>query len=229
MITIPPYIDGWFKDLQALTMHEAVPEPSRACVFSSDMITGFLSTGNLASERTRLLAQPVTEVFRKAYRRGVRHFVLFQDAHDPDAPEFKAFPPHCIRESHESSTIPELLALPFSGLFTIIEKNSLSAAMGTGFDRWLDAHEHINRALVVGNCTDLCVYQLAMHLRLWANARNNPDYQVIVPVNAVDTYDLTEDEARRAGAFPHPGDFFHRVFLYHMAINGIRIARELTE
>ena len=153
-----------------MAMDKAAPDPSRAAVFSSDMIAGFLSTGNLASGRTGLLAKPVTEVFRKAHRRGIRHFVLFQDTHDPDAPEFSAFPTHCIGGSAESATIPELMALPFSDVFTIIEKNSLDAALGTDFDQWLDAHEHINRALVVGNCTDLCVYQLAMHVRLWANA-----------------------------------------------------------
>ena len=228
MTSIPPYIDRWFKELEPLAMNEAAPDPSRAAVFSSDMIAGFLSTGNLASDRTGLLAKPVTEVFRKAHRRGIRHFVLFQDTHDPDAPEFSAFPTHCIGGSAESATIPELMALPFSDVFTIIEKNSLDAALGTDFDQWLDAHEHINRALVVGNCTDLCVYQLAMHVRLWANARNDRDYEVIVPANAVDTYDLSQDDARRVGAFPHPGDFFHRVFLYHMALNGIQIVRELT-
>jgi nicotinamidase-related amidase len=229
MTATVPFIDDWFKDLKPMSMAEAAPEPHRAGVFSSDMIAGFLSTGNLASARTGLLAQPVSEVFRMAYRCGVRDFVLFQDAHDPDAPEFSAFPQHCIRGSLESTTIPELRELPFSDLFTIIEKNSLDAAMGTDFARWLNAHTHINRALVVGNCTDLCVYQLAMHIRLWANTRNDRDYQVIVPAHAVDTYDLPEDAAGRVGAFPHPGDFFHRVFLYHMALNGIQVVKELTE
>jgi hypothetical protein len=27
---------------------------------------------------------------------------------------------------------------------------------------------------------------------------------------------------------PHPGDFFHRVFLYHLALNGVEVVRELT-
>ena len=81
--------------------------------------------------------------------------------------------------------------------------------------------------IVVGDCTDLCVYQLAMHLRLRHNARNVPDIDVVVPANAVDTYDLSPEAAREIGAMPHPGDFFHHVFLYHMALNGIRVVREL--
>jgi len=67
-----------------------------------------------------------------------------------------------------------------------------------------------------------------MHLRLRHNARNVPDIEVIVPVNAVDTYDLPPETAAEIGAMPHPGDFFHEVFLYHMALNGIRVVRELS-
>jgi hypothetical protein len=81
---------------------------------------------------------------------------------------------------------------------------------------------------VVGNCTDLCVYQLAMHLRVRHNARNVPGVSVIVPANAVDTYDLPVETASAIGAMPHPGDFFHQVFLYHMALNGIQVVRELV-
>jgi nicotinamidase-related amidase len=103
-------------------------------------------------------------VFRRAH--GIRHFVLVQDAHHPRTPEFLAFPPHCVRGTEEAHTIAELQALPFADLFTIIEKNSLHPALETEFDRWLEAHPGVHTAIVVGDCTDLCVYQLAMHLRL---------------------------------------------------------------
>jgi hypothetical protein len=86
----------------------------------------------------------------------------------------------------------------------------------------------VQTAIVVGNCTDLCVYQLAMHLRLRHNARNLPEMTVIVPANAVDTYDLPVAAAAALGVMPHPADFFHQVFLYHMALNGIQVVRELA-
>ena len=91
-----------------------------------------------------------------------------------------------------------------------------------------DAHPELRTAIVVGDCTDLCTYSLAMHLRLRANALNVASFDVIVPANAVDTYDLPPDLARASGAFAHPGDFFHQVFLYHMALNGIHVVSELT-
>jgi hypothetical protein len=83
-------------------------------------------------------------------------------------------------------------------------------------------------AIVVGNCVDLCVYHLAMHLRMRANARDLADFRVIVPANAVDTFDLPEGAAEQLGAFPHEGDFFHHVFLYQMALNGIRVVQGLA-
>lgn len=225
---IPAYINRWFEELKTLDIKEAVPDPSRAGIFSVDMIAGFLSTGNLASERVGKLAEPVTGIFQRAYKHGIRHFVLLQDTHHPDAPEFDAFPLHCVQGSKESTTIPELKALSFSSIFTIFRKNSLHPALGTDFGNWLDDHRHVDITLVVGNCTDLCVYQLAMHLRLRANALNFKNYQVIVLANAVDTYDLGDKEARQLGVLAHPGDFFHRVFLYHMALNGIHVARRLV-
>jgi nicotinamidase-related amidase len=133
-----------------------------------------------------------------------------------------------VRGTDESETIPELAGLPFAGDFTSFEKNSLSPAHGTGFDAWVDANADLTTAIVAGNCTDLCVYQLAMHLRVRANALHRAPFEVIVPANVVDTYDLPPAAARDAGAMPHPGDFFHRVFLHHMSLNGIRVVRSLT-
>jgi nicotinamidase-related amidase len=224
----PAFINEWFQGLKLLSIAEAVPEPHEAAVFSADMIVGFCSHGNLASQRVGALAGPVKEVFLKAYQHGIRDFLLLQDAHDPDTPEFNTFPPHCLRRSEEAVTIPELRELPFSNQFHTIEKNSLNPAVETTFEWWLAERREISTAIVVGNCTDLCVYQLAMHLRLRANALNLHGYQVIVPANAVDIYDLPEDAASVLGGMTHPGDFFHQVFLYHMALNGIQVIRDLV-
>jgi nicotinamidase-related amidase len=135
---------------------------------------------------------------------------------------------HCVRGTEEAEMIAELSALPFAEHFTVIEKNSLHPALETEFEPWLEAHRELRTAIVVGDCTDLCVYQLAMHLRLRHDARNVAGVRVIVPANAVDTYDLPVTAAETLGAMPHPGDFFHQVFLYHMALNGIEVVRDLV-
>ena len=74
----------------------------------------------------------------------------------------------------------------------------------------------------------MCVYLLAMHLRTRANARGIEGFRVIVPANAVDTYDLPVAKAREIGAFAHPADFFQDVGLYHLALNGVEVASEVA-
>src|SRR5215211_279005 len=227
-MSIPEFIASWYERLQPRSLAQVIADPASAAIFSSDMIIGFCERGNLASARVGALAEPVVDLFQRAHALGLRHFVLAQDTHHPETPEFDAWPVHCVRGSDEAETIPELQALPFANLLTVIEKNSLHPALETEFDPWLDAHPALRTAIVVGNCTDLCVYQLAMHLRVRHNARNVPGVSVIVPADAVDTYDLPVEAVLVIRGLPHPGDFFHQVFLYHMALNGIQVVRELV-
>jgi len=226
-VTAPEFVTRWYDQLQARPLDEVV-DPATTGIFCTDMTVGFCNRGNLASARVGALIEPVVDLFQRAHALGVRHFVLTQDTHHPQTPEFEAWPVHCVRGTEEAETVPELKALPFAERFTVIEKNSLDPGFETEFDAWLAAHPELRTAIVVGDCTDLCVYQLAMDLRLRHNARNVPGVAVIVPANAVDTYDLPAAAAASVGAMPHPGDFFHQVFLYHMALNGIQVVRELT-
>ena len=219
------HVDHWFQELPVFSIDRELAYPERAAVFSADMVVGFCNQGSLASPRVASLVPTVVGLFQRAYSAGVRNFVLAQDTHHEDAPEFRSFPPHCVRGTEESKTIPELSALPFSGEFITLEKNSLHPALGTTLDQWLEAHLALQDMIVVGNCTDLCTYHLAMHLRLRANAFGLAEQRVIVPANAVDTYDLPVEIGKAFGACAHPGDFFHRVFLYHMALNGIHVVR----
>ena len=223
----PRFVTDWLGTLQATTLSELVPDPARAAFFASDVINGFFRFGPLSSDRVNTLTQPIVELFRSGWDHGVREFVLLQDTHTPANPEFRVYPPHAVAGTDESQMIPELAALPFAEHLTVIEKNSLSPAIETGFDAWWDEHRDLNRAIIVGDCTDLCVYQLAMHMRMRANALGLDDFEVIVPINAVDTFDIPLGPGVDVGS-AHPGDFFHDVFLYHMASNGIRVVPMLT-
>jgi nicotinamidase-related amidase len=222
---VPLYIAEWFGSLEERSLSQVAPDPGTAAVFSADMVVGFCKSGNLASQRIDSLSQPIADLFVKAREYGIEQFVLLQDTHRHNTPEFNSFPPHCLVGTEEAETIPELKELTFSQDFVIFKKNSLHPAVNTGFDGWLDNSPEISTAIVVGNCTDLCVYQLAMHLRMRANARDIGDFQIIVPADLVNTYDLPQEAAKSAGGLAHPGDFFHQVFLYHMALNGIQVVR----
>lgn len=80
--------------------------------------------------------------------------------------------------------------------------------------------------MVVGDCTDLCVYQTAMHLKLHANA-HNLKIRIIVPENAVQTHEIPITLARKISTLPHSGGIFHLLFLYHMHLNGIEIVQQI--
>jgi hypothetical protein len=81
---------------------------------------------------------------------------------------------------------------------------------------------------VVGDCTDLCTYQLAMYLRTAANENQQRSIRIILPEDCVDTYDLPVTTAQQIGATPHSAEILHLIFLYHMMLNGIEVVSTIT-
>ncbi len=220
------YVADWYAALPALPLSAAVTDPARTAIVSVDVINGFCHTGPLASPRVKAIIPPIVRLFERAHAAGVRHFLLTQDTHEPDAVEFAHYPPHCVRGTAESEAVPEFQALPFFHEMQVFPKNSLSSTIGTNFNRWLKDHPEIDTFITVGDCTDLCTFQLAMSLRLRANAHQHP-VRVILPVDCVDTYDMPVDTARQIGALPHDADLLHLIFLYSMMQNGIHIVKTL--
>jgi len=123
-------------------------------------------------------------------------------------------------------TIKELIELSSFPTYKLIFKNSISTAIDTDLEDWLLAR-NLKKIIVVGDCTDLCTYQLAMYIKLLGIAKGLP-WEVILPENAVETYDLPVETAEKIGAVPHPGDLLHIIFLYHMALNGINIVKKIV-
>ncbi len=221
------YLDSWYANLSAPDLATIIGDtPERVAVFSIDMINGFCKAGPLAGPRVAALIPTVVAIFTRAYALGVRSFVLTQDTHDPQTPEFGFYPPHCIAGTPESQAVSELAELPFADEITTIEKNSLSSHLGTRLGDWLAERPQIDTFIIIGDCTDLCVFSAAMHLRLEANALNL-SRRVIVPAAAVDTFDTPVDLAQRLGIMAHDGDLHHALFLHTMAQNGVEVVASL--
>jgi nicotinamidase-related amidase len=221
----------WYDERPTLTLEQILEEtgaePARIAVLAVDVTTGFCHKGALASERVGDIVGPIAHLFERAHSLGVRHFLLPQDTHSEDALEFESFPPHCVRGTDEPVIVPELQSLPFSDLYFIMEKDSISSNLETDLEEWLDMRPEVTTFFVTGDCTDFCVYQLAMYLRLRANARNLRDVRVIVPIDTVDTFDIPVPVAAEIGAMPHPAPLLHRIFLYSMAQNGVEVVAEV--
>ncbi|MBK9122316.1 MAG: cysteine hydrolase [Chloroflexi bacterium] len=224
------WVVDWQESLKPASLRDLVSQagPDAVGIVSVDVIKGFCSVGPLASPRVDGIIAPIAALLRDAWALGVRNIALTQDAHPVDAVEFASYAPHCIRGTVEAETVDAFRALPFFDSIPVFEKNSINSAFATGFQAWLDTRAHVKTWIAVGDCTDLCTYQLAMHLRLSANQHQRAGVRVIVPVNAVDTYNLPVDTAQQIGAVPHDGDLLHIVFLYSMMLNGVEVVSEVV-
>ncbi len=220
------YLDEWLAALPAVSSKDIFKQPERTALLSVDLPNGFCKTGNLASPRVAVLITPITSLMQNAWQTGVRQFLLLHDCHRPDALEFSAFAEHAVCGTAEAEAVDEIKALPFFDQMTILTKNAVVPDENTGLDQWLAERPDLDTFITVGDCTDICAYLLAMHLRGKANAYHLP-WRVIVPENCVGTYDLPLKIAQKVGAMPHPGDLLHKVFLYHMALNGIEVVKAI--
>jgi nicotinamidase-related amidase len=222
------WLAGWWDRLPVVGLGDVVRDPARTAAISIDLVNGFCYEGPLSGPRVAGIVPATVRLFHALHDAGVTRFVLTQDTHDPDAPEFAEWGPHCVRGTAESQTIPALRDLPFAHLLQIMEKNSTSSAHATGFDAWLDdpAQAGVDTFVAVGDCTDLCIYQLAMHVKLRANAQGRR-VRVVLPENCIQTYDMPVAVATELGLPAHDGNFLHLVFLYHMALNGCEVVRRI--
>lgn len=224
------WLVNWYNNRPALELAAVIEEaggPHRVAVMAVDVTHGFCNEGALSSPRVGRIVQPIVRLFKRAYKLGVRHFILPQDTHSADAVEFGSFPPHCVGGTAESETVAELKNLPFSDLFTVMKKDSVSVSIGTDMDSWLAAHPEVTTFLTVGDCTDFCTYQLAMHLRLRANVLRLQGVRVILPMDGVDTFDIPVEAAEKHGILAHHGDLMHLVFLLNMAENGVEVVAKV--
>lgn len=221
------YINDLFDQLTERQANQVFANPEECAILSIDVTNAFAREGNLASPRVAAIIQLITDIMQKAWDLGVKNIILAQDCHTSTAEEFDAYAPHAVCGTSEAEAVDEIKALPFYDQMTIFEKNSINPAQNTGLDDWIRAHPEVKTYVVVGDCTDLCIYQTAMHLRTFANSRDL-DWRILVPENCVDTYDLPVDAARELGAAPHDGDLLHKLFLYHMALNAVEVVKKIV-
>jgi nicotinamidase-related amidase len=221
------YLQNWEEGLPAITLDEAIPEPKKSAIISIDVINGFLYEGPLSSPRVAAIDQPITQLMQSAWNLGLKDILLVQEGHSADSLEFEAFGQHAVKGTLQAEAIDMIKALPFYDRIETVYKDSLHPALNNDFDSWMDQRKQLDTFVAVGDVTDLCVYQLAMYLRLSANAYHIKR-RVIVPANCVQTWHLSVEDAADLAAMPHHGDMLHATFLYHMAMNGIEVVKEIT-
>lgn len=177
-----------------------------------DMINGFARSGALMSKRVEDLIPEIVSLSLRCDELGITK-LAFADNHTGISPEFEAYPVHCLKDTSEAQVVDEIKNV---GGYKLIPKNSTNGFLEEEFQNWLEQNSGINTFIVTGDCTDICVQQFAVTLKIWFN-KQNKNSRIIVPVNAVDTYDLGI----------HNGDLTNIMALYNMHINGIEIVAAL--
>lgn len=177
-----------------------------------DMINGFAREGALKSPRVEAIIDVIANVSKACDKLGIKK-IAFADTHTDKSPEFGSYPVHCIEGSSEAEVVDEIKSV---GGYLLIAKNSTNGFLEDEFQNWLKNNPEIDNFVVVGDCTDICVNQFAVTLKTWFNKQNKSS-RIIVPSNAVDTYDL--------GA--HNGDLMQVMALFSMMGNGIEIVNKV--
>lgn len=216
-----PFLDWLVERKEQRPFYSLNSLSEETAVVVVDLLEGFCRDGALASPAVGSLVPGTLEFLTQAHAQGVRHFLFPSDSHAPDSLEFQAFPPHCLTGSKESQLVSELLELEFSHLFERIDKASVSSLVGTNLVQALKERE-LRTIVCTGDCTDLCLYHLAVGLRFEATSQDLP-WQIVVPQNLVATYDLPLAVAQGLGVLPHPGDLMGDLFLYHLELNGVAV------
>lgn len=207
-----------------------------------DEINGFATVGhgNLAPpvenpQVSRMIAE-TDRIARDFASRGWP-VLAFRDSHDPGKPE-PPYPPHCERGTGEDELVPALRWLESSAAATIIAKDCINGFVGAidedGENRvvnWVNAGR-LDRLLVVGICTDICVMDFVLTM---LSARNHGLMPGLCDIAVYDagcaTYDLPRQTAIALGlpeTAAHPRAPAHHLGLYFMASRGARIVDRVT-
>ena len=177
-----------------------------------DMINGFAREGALKSHRVEELIPQITELSKMCDELKILK-LAFADCHTEDSPEFDAYPAHCMVGTYEGEIVDEIKQI---GGYTLITKNSTNGFLEEELQKWLKESQQINTFVITGDCTDICIQQFAITLKTWYNMQNKI-IRIIVPLNAVETYDLGV----------HNGDLMNVIALYNMITNGIEVVKEI--
>ena len=165
-------------------MNKIIKNASKA-MFVVDVNKGFLVKGNMASPSSQHII-PVCKRIIEKFLAEEEVVVYVNDWHTDETVEFLDFPEHNKAGSEEAEMVDELL--PYQDRVINIHKNATSAIFAKGFIELLEKMENVKEVVVIGCCTDICVFNLAISLKSYFD-ENNRKIKIIVPKNAVETFD----------------------------------------
>ncbi|XP_047335120.1 nicotinamidase 1-like [Impatiens glandulifera] len=205
-----------------------------------DVINGFctVGAGNLApAVPNKQISGMVEETVRISRKFSENKWPIYAllDTHHPDKPEHP-YPPHCLAGTDESELVPDLKWLENEENVTIRRKDCINGYIGSTekdgsnvFINWVKTNK-IQRILVVGICTDICVLDFVCSA---LSAKNSgfltPLEEVLVYSSGCATFDIPSHVARNTkGAIAHPQELTHHIGLYIARGRGAKVVSEVS-
>ena len=201
------------KDLHEVGMFsEKELEETEEIIIIVDMVNGFVKFGNLFSIRISRIV-PVVKNLVKFFSSSPKYKKVFVcDGHTKKSKELLRFLIHCLLNTPEAEIIDELK--PYLKGALIYRKNSTEATSQKIMEN-VRRMPKLKRIVVVGCCTDICVKNLVIALM---NAIENEDLdvEVVVPENAVETFDGPD----------HNAEEYTKWAFNFMRLNGAKVVKK---
>ena len=172
-----------------------------------DMVNGFVKEGPLHYKGITHIVPEITRLIKSDFD----DIIFFRDYHKKDSIEFNYFAPHCLANSSESEIISELK--PFEKKAHTYYKNSTSGVFALDYLERINELKNLEQMVITGCCTDLCIMNLAIPQKNYFN-EHNKDVDVIVPIDAVSTYDIPKI---------HDKDEYQEMAFKLMKLNGVKV------
>lgn len=189
-------------------------EEVSSAIFVIDMNNGFCEEGALADPTIKGIVPNIRKIIMDGLKRESALFFV-NDKHTEDSVEIKRYAGHCITP-REQKTIKELSIFE-EYADRVFYKNSTCALFAPGMMEMLLQMKNLERIVITGCCTDICIMNFAVALRNFMDEWN-VDVDIVVPINAVETFHIPNVHEREEA-----NQFGYRV----MESNGIRLIKEM--
>lgn len=189
-------------------------EEVNSAIFVIDMNNGFCEEGALADPTIKRIVPNIRKIIMDGLKRESALFFV-NDKHTEDSVEIKRYAGHCITP-REQKTIKELSIFE-EYADRVFYKNSTCALFAPGMMEMLLQMKNLERIVITGCCTDICIMNFAVALRNFMDEWN-VDVDIVVPINAVETFHIPNVHEREEA-----NQFGYRV----MESNGIRLIKEM--
>lgn len=175
-----------------------------------DMVKGFREEGNMAIKDIPYIDEELKKLVELFLSEG-EDVISIMEGHTKESVEFNSFPEHCILGTSEAELIEPLKQYEKDML--CIRKNSTSGFMTEELQSYLkDNMKTLKEIVFAGVCSDICVLNTAVPTKMYLN-QNNINCDVIVPENAIETYD----------APGHGREEYNTIAKKVLRLNGIKV------